>query len=143
MAYLALLSDALLLAGTAALAGWCWILARRLRAMGEAPSSGPRDVVPDAVARLESRLAELDAAINASATRLSDRTAAVEAANDRADDRIGRMEMLLASLEDLEEEQADRMLHVPERRDRDEPAANDERLPSFRATRHAFSGGRS
>lgn len=142
MPVLAFLSDALLIAGTAALATWCWILGRRLRAI-DATATTPVPAIPsEAVSRLEARMAELDAALATSASRASDHAARVDAANRAADDRIGRMEMLLASLEDIEEEHADRLLQDEGLRVRAEADAPDESLPSFRAARHAASGGR-
>ena len=139
---LSLLSDVLLIGATLGLAAWCRVLSLRLRAADEARPAGPErrpPAEPAAVAALEGRLAALEGAVAASLARLTDHAGRVGEANARADDRIGRMEMLLASLEDLEEESADRLLQEGAAR-APAPAEPPERLPSFRAARHAVAG---
>lgn len=139
MQTLSLLSDLLLIGATLGLAAWCRLLSRRLRAAddaGAAPAAPSIDA--GAVDALAAKLAALEGALAAASGRLSDHAARVAEANAQADDRIGRMEMLLASLEDLEEESADRLLQDAERSRDPAPA---EPLPSFRANRLAVAGG--
>lgn len=144
---LGLLSDLLLVSATLGLAFWCRILSQRLRPAHTAEKeAGPPSVTPDIVEGLKERLIQLDSAIAVSASQVADRVARMEEMNRQADDRIGRMEMLLASLEDLEEESADRLLQEEvQRRDTIPAMATmpEERLPSFRAARNAVSGGRN
>ncbi|CUH40662.1 hypothetical protein JSE7799_03397 [Jannaschia seosinensis] len=102
---------------------WCRILSRRLHA----------PITTDT--RINERIAALGQKVDAlskemieagqEADREADRLAR---ASSRADDRIGRMEILLASLEDLEAEAADRL--------RDEETSGPSPLPSFRAARN-------
>lgn len=141
---LGLVSDLLLVSATLGLAFWCRMLSRRLAlADSTAGKSAAPSVAPEAVAALEHRLAQLDAAISAQASQTADRAARLDEANRQADDRIGRMEMLLASLEDLEEESADRLLGDDARRRDPLPAMPEEQIPSFRAARNMASGGRN
>lgn len=136
MQTLSLLSDLLLIGATLGLAAWCRQLSMRLRAFDAAPRADATDLA-GRLSELAAQIAPLEAVIAAASTDTIDRAGRVEAANRLADDRIGRMEMLLASLEDLEEENADRLLQVGG------PPTVDpvERMPSFRASR-LESGGR-
>lgn len=128
---LSLISDLLLICATLGLATWCWFLARRLRKFDAAEPHGEIST-PDPTERIE----DLNARLDAAALAAVDRAIRIETATARADDRIGRMEMLLSSLEEIEEESIDRMTT-------DARFANDaDSLPSFRATRSADNGGR-
>lgn len=127
MQFLGLASDLLLLAATLGMALWCRALARRPKV-----PAAPAGVPDKELAKLREEIAELRTALddrpeapppdNAQEERLA---RSIEA----ADDRIGRMEMLLASLEDLEESAADTIMEAAA----DAPTA--ETLPSFRASR--------
>ncbi len=96
---------------------------------------------PGAVYALAGRLTAIEEAVAAAATRLTDHTTRLADANAQADDRIGRMEMLLASLEDLEEESADRLLQGSDPTRGSSAVEPAERLPSFRAARQVTAGG--
>ncbi|MFO6464904.1 hypothetical protein ACK8OR_10965 [Jannaschia sp. KMU-145] len=118
-----LLPDILLLAATIGLAGYCHHLSRRLRAFDAADSAR--------VSTLDEWSRQADAAkttlegATRTARELELRLGSLVAS---ADDRIGRMEMLLSSLDDIE---LDR-----HRREADEVATS-EVIPGFRAIRHA------
>ncbi|SDY44799.1 hypothetical protein SAMN05444004_101466 [Jannaschia faecimaris] len=123
MQTLGFISDVLLLAATCGMALWCRTLARRLRAFNDLDAGHG-----GSIATLTLQVDDLKESITAATEQTDDRSALLKAANAQADDRIGRMEMLLASLEDLEDEAADRVLDnpIPERADV---------LPSFKASR--------
>lgn len=128
MQILGLISDALLLAGTCGMAVWCRILTKRLKEFDDLDTG-----LGGTIAALSAQAEELKASIRAASEQTSDRGAALEEANARADDRIGRMEMLLASLEDIEAAAADHILEEPA------PAPRDTVL-SFRPSRPGEGG---
>ena len=128
MQYLGLASDILLLAATLGMALWCRRLAARPTAVPV--ETGPAEA---ALAALAARIDALERAGAAAATGEDDRAARLAAETAAADDRIGRLEMLLASLEDIEEEAADRVFMA------ESPSA-DPALPSFRAARQPAVG---
>ncbi|MCK0168249.1 hypothetical protein MWU52_11850 [Jannaschia sp. S6380] len=130
MTYLPLLSDLLLVCATVAVAIWCRALSRR-------PDDTSSDDLASAatIAALAKQVEDLQAAIRANASEEDDHAARLRAETDRADDRIGRMEMLLSSLESLEEDATARLMETPDEVD----AAP--RMPSFRDLRVAQVGG--
>ncbi|WP_298437058.1 hypothetical protein [uncultured Jannaschia sp.] len=118
-----LLPDVLLLAATIGLAGYCHHLSRRLQAFDAADTTR--------VSMLDEWSHQVDAAkstLETAARTGHDLEQRLDGLVASADDRIGRMEMLLNSLDDLE---LDR-----HRREADEIAAS-EVVPGFRAIRHA------
>lgn len=132
MQILGLLSDFLLLGATAGIALWCGVLARRLRAFDDADSG-----LGGTVAALSRQVTALEASLETATRAAQARAAALDAALDaaalRADDRIGRMEMLLTTLETLEEEAAERLLN--DGSDAARTHEPDEFEPDFRASR--------
>lgn len=128
MQILGLISDILLLAATCGMALWCRILTRRLKAFNDLDTG-----LGGTIAALTLQVDDLQKSIATATEHASDRGAALDDVNARADDRIGRMEMLLSSLEDLEAETADRLLADP-------PAEDSGFVPNFRP---AHSGPRS
>lgn len=140
MQILGLLSDLLLLGATAGIALWCRHLAKRLRAFDDVDTGlgGTIAALSKQVAALEASLA---ASRDAATQEAQTRAAGIDEAVARADDRIGRMEMLLTSLETLEEEAADRLLHDPYGTAQPTHAHEPEEFePGFRASRGQFSG---
>lgn len=133
MQILSLLSDILLLGATAGIALWCRLLARRLRAFNDLDSG-----LGGTIAALARQVDDLRSTIVDATRETEDGTARLEAALERADDRIGRMEMLLASLETLEEDAADRLLH--DTHPSIHPSQPEETQPSFRASRGHMPG---
>ncbi len=133
MQILGLFSDFLLLGATAGIALWCRVLARRLRAFDDADTG-----LGGTIAALSRQVAALEASLAAAAREAQTRAAALDAGVGRADDRIGRMEMLLTSLERLEEEAADRLLH--DGRDGVPPYEPEALEPDFRASRSHVPG---
>lgn len=123
MQIIGLISDVLLLAATGGMALWCRILTRRLKAFNNLDTG-----LGGTIATLTLQVDDLKDSLAAVTAQSQDRGAVIEAANQQADDRIGRMEMLLASLEDLEAEATDRLLE-------EETAHQAEIVPSFRASR--------
>jgi hypothetical protein len=113
MAFLNLLPDILLLAATIGLAVLCRGLARRQTDAGELRAR---------VETLAEELARLRDRPEAASTAEPVDTARLEAVLASADDRIGRLEMLLDSLEDIEEQ-------APA------PASQSEVMPDFRTNR--------
>ncbi|MGB3689097.1 MAG: hypothetical protein WBA02_07340 [Jannaschia helgolandensis] len=122
------ISDVLLVAATLGMALWCRILSQRLKAFNDIDTG-----LGGTIAALSLQVDDLKASIASAAASASaqgdDRARILSAATEKADDRIGRMEMLLASLEDLEEEASDRLLRDPV------PPVGIEPMPSFRAAR--------
>ncbi len=140
MTVLSLLSDLMLIAAALALATWCWQLSRRLRS--QAPEGGQAaGEVSDAVATLRREVGELRAAI-AATRRVEDRdNIRLVELNEAADDRIGRMEMLLSSLEDIENGDVGRSAESGAEGDQEvEALRHPEPLPRFRASRGTFGG---
>ena len=135
MQLLGLLSDVILIGATLGLAAWCRRLSGRLAAADEAPRSDASEY-EQRISELHDQVARLEARVAASTAGAADGAARVEAANGLADDRIGRMEMLLSSLEALEEESADRLIGNAG------SPTDAEQAPSFRASRAAASGAR-
>ena len=128
MQILGLFSDLLLLCATAGMAFWCRLLTRRLRAFNDVDNG-----VGGSIAALTFQVDDLKASIVSSTRIIGERATQLDAASARADDRIGRMEMLLGSLEALEEEAADRLMREPHSAiEGPEPAGFQ---PSFRASR--------
>lgn len=125
MQILGLISDVLLLAATGGMALWCRVLTKRLKAFNDLDTG-----LGGTIAALKLQADDLQASIAVATEHAHDRGAALDEATTRADDRIGRMEMLLTSLEDLEAEAADRLLAEP---------TVDETVfvPNFRAARSA------
>ena len=126
---LSFLSDILLLGATAGMAFWCRALRMRLKAV-----DGIDARLEDRLTALGDKLRSLEEVATAAETSTDDHEARVKAVNADADDRIGRIEMLLASLEEIEEESADRLLQEPGHEEVDA-------MPSFRAARPAAFGG--
>ena len=126
MQILTFISDVLLVAATLGMALWCRILCQRLKAFNDIDTG-----LGGTIAALSLQVDDLKASIASAAASAqgNDRARILSAATDKADDRIGRMEMLLASLEDLEEEASDRLLRDPV------PPVDIEPMPSFRAAR--------
>lgn len=124
MQILSLLSDILLLGATLGMVAWCFVLSRRLKSF-----EGVDESVADTVAGLAKQIEDLREKLAETQAEADDRGEKLTEATARADDRIGRMEMLLASLEDLEEETADRLMETTA-----EPPVV-EAMPSFRAAR--------
>ncbi|TFL18441.1 hypothetical protein [Jannaschia formosa] len=122
MTILTLLSDLLLLVATGGLAAWCLVLSRRLRAFDEADSG-----VGSSVAALSEEIAALKSAVAEVHAETDAKAAALAAQIEKADDRIGRLELLLAGLEDMEADLEDR-LDAP-------PPAPEDVVPTFRASR--------
>jgi len=121
-----LISDVLLVAATLGMALWCRILSQRLKVFNDIDTG-----LGGTIAALSLQVDDLKASIASAAASAQgdDRARILSAATEKADDRIGRMEMLLASLEDLEEEASDRLLRDPV------PPVGIEPMPSFRAAR--------
>ena len=105
---LVLLSDALLLLATAGMALWCRTLTRRLQGMDSLEEG-----LGGTVEALKSEVAELRGAQQAASSGKDRESTRLSEVLVQADDRIGRMEMLLASLESFEEDVPDR-LHAAE-----------------------------
>ncbi|MGC1262162.1 MAG: hypothetical protein WA873_16000 [Jannaschia helgolandensis] len=126
MQILTFISDVLLVAATLGMALWCRILCQRLKAFNDIDTG-----LGGTIAALSLQVDDLKASIASAAASAqgNDRSRILSAATEKADDRIGRMEMLLASLEDLEEEASDRLLRDPV------PPVDIEPMPSFRAAR--------
>lgn len=126
MQILTFISDVLLVAATLGMALWCRILSQRLKAFNDIDTG-----LGGTIAALSLQVDDLKASIASAAASAqgNDRSRILSAATEKADDRIGRMEMLLASLEDLEEEASDRLLRDPV------PPVDIEPMPSFRAAR--------
>jgi hypothetical protein len=126
MQILTFISDVLLVAATLGMALWCRVLSQRLKAFNDIDTG-----LGGTIAALSLQVDDLKASIASAAASAqgNDRARILSAATDKADDRIGRMEMLLASLEDLEEEASDRLLRDPV------PPVDIEPMPSFRAAR--------
>jgi len=122
MTILTLLSDLLLLVATGGLGVYCVVLARRLRAVDEAENGAGSSVAAfsDEIADLKSAVADAHAETDGKSAHL---TAEIE----KADDRLGRLELLLAGLEDMEADLEDR-LDAP-------PPEAEEFVPTFRASR--------
>lgn len=131
MPFLTLISDLLLIFATIGLAVWCRLLTVRLRGFDDIDKG-----VEATIAALRLQVEDLTTSVAAAAADTADRAATITAANAQADDRIGRMEILLASLEDLEEKSADQLLRDAA------PAEEIARLPSFRAARAPSAEGR-
>lgn len=108
MQILGLISDVLLLAATCGMALWCRVLTKRLKAFNDLDTG-----LGGTIAALTQQVDDLQTSLGAATEHTRDRNVALEELNVRADDRIGRMEMLLTSLEDLEAETADRLLGDP------------------------------
>ena len=140
MTVLSLLSDLLLIAAALALATWCWQLSRRLRSQASVEGEGAGEVSA-AVETIQREIGELRASI-ATTKRVEERgTSRLLELNEAADDRIGRMEMLLTSLEDLENDHVGRDVEAGSVGGPEATAPGDpEPLPSFRASRGAFGG---
>ncbi|CTQ49088.1 hypothetical protein JDO7802_01098 [Jannaschia donghaensis] len=102
---------------------WCRVLTKRLRAFNDVDSG-----LGGTIATLTKQVDDLKASIDTATECARDRADLLEQGNARADDRIGRMEMLLVSLEDLEGDVAEHLLQ-------DEASAQVDMLPSFRASR--------
>jgi len=126
MQTLTFISDVLLVAATLGMALWCRVLSQRLKAFNDIDTG-----LGGTIAALSLQVDDLKASIASAAASAqgNDRSRILSAATEKADDRIGRMEMLLASLEDLEEEASDRLLRDPV------PPVDIEPMPSFRAAR--------
>jgi uncharacterized protein (DUF1778 family) len=126
MQILTFISDVLLVAATLGMALWCRVLSQRLKAFNDIDTG-----LGGTIAALSLQVDDLKASIASAAASAqgNDRSRILSAATEKADDRIGRMEMLLASLEDLEEEASDRLLRDPV------PPVDIEPMPSFRAAR--------
>ncbi|SFJ42216.1 hypothetical protein [Jannaschia pohangensis] len=122
MPYLTLLSDLIFVAATVGMALWCRVLTKRLRAFNDLEKG-----LSGTIAAMSTQVDDLKASISAATAYRDDRLERLEAANSSADDRIGRMEMLMASLEELEQETADRLLSDAE--------VMPDSVPSFRAMR--------
>lgn len=129
MQILGLISDGLLLVATLGMAVWCWVLGRRLR-----KADTPDVALHEKIATLSTQVESLEASLASAASRSEERAEQLATASAQADDRIGQMDMLLASLEDLEEEASDRAFQTVA------PTADVEQMPSFRAARIADFG---
>ena len=128
MQILTLLSDILLIAATLGLAIWCRALSRRLKAFNDLDTG-----LGGTIAALSLQVDELKESLAKATEQTANREAILDEANARADDRIGRMEMLLASLEDIEDETTARMMDA-------ERTNVVDAMPSFRASRSSNSG---
>ena len=106
------------------MAVWCRLLSRRLKA-----ADGVERNYGTTIADLNRRLDDLKSSLASAVAEKDDRAERLRAETIRADDRIGRMELLLASLDDLEDRVADRFPADPG----DDAEATV--LPSFRASR--------
>ncbi|MGB3553134.1 MAG: hypothetical protein WBA25_00675 [Jannaschia sp.] len=129
MTYLGLFSDILLLAATIGMALYCRLLSRRLRAFNDLDTG-----MGGSVAALSLQVDQLRGSIEAAHSEAGDRAAQLREGTAAADDRIGRLEMLLAGLEDIEDDVAPTASVTepsPER-----PIA----MPSFRAVRNGTEG---
>lgn len=120
MQILSLISDVLLLAATCGMALWCRVLTKRLKAFNDLDTG-----LGGTIAALKRQVDDLQTSLATATDNTRDRNVALDEVNARADDRIGRMEMLLTSLEDLEAETADRLLVNP-------PADDVDFVPNFR-----------
>jgi hypothetical protein len=129
MTLLPLLSDLLLLLATIGLALFCWAQARRAARQAPPPETASPD--PDLAVRLmalEARLAALPEAAALTDGGAADRLSAIVA---EADDRIGRLELLLVGLGDMDDEgEHDPPMPPPEAV-----------MPSFRASRAGAERG--
>ena len=103
MTYLSLLSDVLLIAATGGMALWCRLLARRLRDLdnAEARDDGTSDVEAR-IAALAKQIEDLKIAAATTRFEIDERGERMKDQLGQADDMIGRMEMLLATYEDIE-----------------------------------------
>ncbi|GIT91636.1 hypothetical protein JANAI62_20930 [Jannaschia pagri] len=133
MTYLALLSDGLLVIATLGMATYCWVLSKRLAAPpSPAPQAAEIDHLTQAVDALR---ADVEALRNSPATEETlapDPTADQLAAQiDRADDRIGRIEILLAGLEEIETD----LVMRADAADAADAAEDTITIPQFRPTR--------
>lgn len=130
MTFLPLVSDFLLLGATAAVALWCRALARRPDTAAAAGAD-----LQSAIAAMKAELSDLRASMAAMKRGDGEEAARLKAEIDRADDRIGKMEMLLGSLEAIEEDLGARG-GLPA-----DGAAQAPVMPSFRDMRAAQIGG--
>ena len=129
MTYLSLISDVLLIAATGGMALWCRVLARRLRSLDDAETRDDgTSEIEASIARLTKEVDALNAAVATARFETDERGDRMKDQLAQADDRIGRMEMLLASFEEIEEQAAE---GVPEPAPAPEPATP--LMPSFRA----------
>lgn len=122
MTLLSHLSDLLLLAATGGMALYCRALSRRLRAFNDLDAG-----IGVSVAALSAQVDDLKASIREAHADVSGKDARLRDAVATADDRIGRLELLLAGLEDVEAEVESR-LDAP-------PAEQAAAVPAFRAMR--------
>ncbi|PWJ17411.1 hypothetical protein [Jannaschia seohaensis] len=128
MTILPLLSDLLLLLATGGIGAYCWMLSGRLRALDKLegkPAAAPED--DDAVQALSARVAALQTDLAQAQEQADDKADQLRDAIAAADDRIGRLELLLAGMEDIEAD-LEAQLDTPD----PEPP---EIVPTFRATR--------
>lgn len=122
MQILGLISDILLLGATGGMAVWCIVLSRRQASANDLDSK-----LRETIAGLELRVEGLKAECAEATARTAQREISLNTLIVTADDRIGRLEILLASLDDLEAEAANRLQSATP-----EPGSP---LPSFRASR--------
>ncbi|UWQ18441.1 hypothetical protein [Jannaschia sp. M317] len=123
MILLGLLSDLLLLSATIGMAIYCRVLSKRLRAFNDLETG-----IGGTVAALSLQVDQLQSSLQAARSDVDDRTDRMTEGVAAADDRIGRLEMLMAGLEDLEAELQE-PLHATTQEDADA-------APAFRAFRH-------
>lgn len=125
MTILSLISDILLVIATLGLAAYCVVLSKRLRAFSSLDEGMGSNIsaLSEQVDRLHASLSE------AQAKAATEKDEIVQAVAD-AEEKIGRLEVLLASLEDVE---GDILDHPFEHHEADAP----DQVPSFRATRSA------
>lgn len=123
MLILGLLSDLLLLGATLGMAVYCRTLSKRLRAFNDIDHG-----IGGTVATMSLQVDELKRSIDAAHADADERAEQLRQKISQADDRIGRLEMLLAGLEDIEAE-IDPEMHATAQE------VSDEIIPSFRAVR--------
>lgn len=128
MPFLGLISDVLLLAATLGMAFYCRLLSGRLRAFNDLDNG-----IGGTIAALSLQVDEMKASIEAVHIETDGHSDRLRAQIMAADDRIGRLEVLLAGLEDIEAEAAVRIDNIEHDL---EPIA----IPAFRPSRPANEG---
>ncbi|PYE84593.1 hypothetical protein [Pseudoroseicyclus aestuarii] len=99
---MSLIADMLLVAGALAAALYCMVLSRRLRRFTDLESG-----VGGAVAVLSAQVDDLTRTVARARDAASTQVGTLNAATDRAEAAAKRLELLVASLHDLPEPQAD------------------------------------
>lgn len=111
-----ILADSLLILGTLGLGVFCLVLARRLRALGRLENG-----MGGAIAVLSAQVDELTRTLATARTTAEDHSGKLEQQTRRAEAAVRRLELLLASLNDLPDSAAGRPARSIRRRTRTGP----------------------